>query len=95
MQNRKGFNMADRFSDNAPSLTGPAIHAFSIVPSDSANLTETTRAIYCGAGGDLVATLQSGAVVTFANMPAGTLLPLRVTKVAATGTTANALIGLV
>lgn len=87
--------MADRFSENAPSVTGPATHAFPIVPSDSDHLAETTRAIYCGVSGDMIVTTASGAIVTFANVPAGMLLPLRVTKVAAGGTTANGLVGLV
>lgn len=95
MPNRKGSPMADRFSDSSSSIIGPAAHAFPITPSDSAVLAETTRGIYCGAGGDIVATMLSGAVVTLANVAAGTLLPLRATKVAATGTTANGLVGLV
>ncbi len=95
MPNRKGFNMADRFSDNMPSITGPATHAFPIAASDSTNVAETTRAIYCGVGGDIVAILLSGATVTFANVAAGALLPIRATRVLATGTTANGLIGLV
>ena len=87
--------MPDRFSQNAASLLAPATHGFSIVPSDSADLAETTRAVYCGVGGDVVATLQSGATVLFTNVTAGALLPIRLTKVAATGTTATGLVGLV
>ena len=87
--------MADRFSDNMPSLTGPAMHAFPINPSDSANFADATRAIYCGLGGDIAAIMLSGAAVNLPNVPAGTLLPLRVTRIAATGTTAGGLVGLV
>ena len=77
--------MEDRFSDNAPSISGPATHAFPITPSDTASFADATRAIYCGV---------AGAVVTFANVAAGTLLPLRATRIAAAGTTAGGLIGL-
>ena len=87
--------MADRFSDNMPSLTGPATHAFPITASDSANFADATRAIYCGLGGDIVAIMLSGAIITLPNVQAGTLLPLRVTRIAATGTTAGGLVGLV
>lgn len=95
MPNRKGFTMADRFSDNAPSLTGPATHAFPVAPSDTASLADVTRALYCGIAGDIAAVMVSGAVVTFSNVPAGTLLPLRTTRIASSGTTAGGLIGLV
>lgn len=95
MPNRKGSNMADRFSDNTPSLTGPATHAFPITPSDSAGFADVTRGLYCGVAGDIVVVTLSGAVVTFANVAAGTLLPLRATRIAATGTTAGGLIGLI
>ncbi|HWU62074.1 MAG TPA: hypothetical protein VN112_08645 [Ensifer sp.] len=87
--------MTDRFSDNTPSLTAPAAHAFPITPSDGTSFAETTRAIYCGVAGDVVAIMLSGAVVTFANVSAGTLLPLRATRIVASGTTASGLIGLV
>lgn len=86
--------MADRFSETAPSLTGPATHAFPITPSDSASFGDVTRALYCGIAGDIAVVMQSGAVVTLANVAAGTLLPLRATRIAATGTTAGAIIGL-
>ncbi|MCD2175381.1 spike base protein, RCAP_Rcc01079 family [Rhizobium sp. C4] len=87
--------MADRFSEAAPPLTGPATHAFPINPADGTNFAEVTRAIYCGVAGDIVAIMLSGAVVTFANVASGTLLPLRATRVMAAGTTAGGLIGLV
>jgi hypothetical protein len=87
--------MADRFSDNAPTVTGPATHAFLVTPSDTTSFADATRAIYCGVAGDIAAVMLSGAVVTFTNVPAGTLLPLRTIRIAAAGTTAGGLIGLV
>lgn len=86
--------MPDRFSDNAPSVTGSATHAFPVSPSDTTSLSETTRALYCGVGGDVAVVLSSGAAVTFSNVPAGAILPVRATKVSATGTTAGGLLGL-
>lgn len=87
--------MNDRFSANASSITGPAAHAFAITPNDSADLPETTRAIYCGLGGDMTVTMASGEAVTFSNLPDGALLPIRVIRLSASGTTAQAIIGLV
>lgn len=87
--------MPDRFETSAASLSGPASHAFSIAPSDSAELVEVTRGIYVGSAGHLSAVLLSGATVTFSNLAGGTVLPVRVRQVRATGTTAASLLGLV
>jgi len=51
-------------------------------------------AIYIGGAGNLAVTMESGDVLTFTAPPVGTILPLRVTKVMATNTTATLLIGL-
>lgn len=87
--------MTDRFAHTANSLSSPATHAFAIAPADGTDLAETTRAIYVGAGGAIAMRMQSGALVTLAGVPQGTLLPLRADRVLATGTTASGLIGLV
>ncbi|MET3925014.1 hypothetical protein [Devosia sp. 2618] len=87
--------MQDRFQSTAAGFDAPASHAFPIAPSDATDLSETTRAIYCGAGGDIAATLTSGATVIFIGLATGQVLPIRATRVLATGTTATNMIGLV
>ena len=87
--------MPDRFQYSTPSLSGPAAHAFAVTPNDSSDLSETTRAIYVGGAGSVTAVMASGASVTFASVPSGTTLPVRVTRVLATGTTASTIVGLV
>jgi hypothetical protein len=87
--------MPDRFSDHAPALQSPASHGFSVVPNDIADLTEVTRALYVGASGSVAVTLASGAEIAFAGVAGGTVLPVRVRRVKAAGTTATALVGLV
>ncbi|WP_137155243.1 hypothetical protein [Rhizobium sp. FKL33] len=87
--------MTDRFETTTASLNGPAIHAFPVTPDDTAALPETTRALYVGSGGAVTAELQSGAVATFAAVAAGAILPARIVRVLATGTTASSLVGLV
>ncbi len=87
--------MTDRFSHTAPSFDGPANHAFSITPDDGNDLEEVSRAVYCGQAGDVVVRTPSGNDVTFANVGAGTVLPVRATRVLATGTSAASLVGLV
>jgi hypothetical protein len=91
----KELPMSDRFASHTPSLTGPASSGFPITPDDALALPETTRALYVGIGGSLVVEMASGAVLTFAGVADGALLPLRVSRVRASGTTASGLIGLV
>ena len=87
--------MPDRFQNSSPSLSGPAAHGFAVTPNDSTTLAETTRALYVGSAGAIAVLMASGASVTFAGVPAGTMLPVRVSKVMATGTSATDIIGLV
>ena len=86
--------MTDRFADFQPSLSGPASTGFSVAPNDAADLPEATRALYIGTGGNLAVTMLSGAELVLAGLPDGSLLPLRVVRVRATGTTAAAIVGL-
>lgn len=74
---------------------GPAMVGFAITPNDSTNLTTVTRAIYVGGAGDLVVRFPgSSTSITFNDVPAGTVLPICVTRVLSTGTVATELIGL-
>ena len=86
--------MLDEFEDHQTGLTSPAWAAAAIVPSDSVALSQTTRAIYVGQAGNLRLRMASADVVTLTAVPAGAFLPLRVSHVLATGTTAGALVGL-
>ena len=86
--------MTDTFRRHGRSLTSPPEEAAVIVPDDAADLACVTRAIYVGGGGDLRVRMQGGAEVTFPAVPAGAMLPLRLTRVLATGTTATGLVGL-
>ena len=86
--------MQDRYATFSTGLESPATDGFTIAPSDSEDLPQVTRALYVGAAGAISLTLASGAAVTLAGIPGGTLLPLRATRVHATGTTADAIVGL-
>ena len=72
------------------SLESPAYSAAAVTPSDSADMTYVSRGIYVGVTGDVAVNMAgSGAGVTFKAVPAGTLLPIAVARVLATGTTAT------
>jgi len=76
-------------------LSMPATKAIAITPSDSVDLAFATRAIYVGGNGNLRVDMQDGgAAVTFVGLVAGQVLPLRVSRIYATGTTATNLVGL-
>lgn len=74
--------------------TVSARRAAAITTSDTAVSDDPTRAIYVGNSGSLKVDMVSGGTVTFSNLTAGTLLPIQVVRVYATGTTATLLIGL-
>lgn len=81
--------MTDRnaYKFEGTSLTTPAISAAAITPNDGADLADETRGIYTGAGGALTVDMVGvGTNITFSNVPAGAVLPFRVTKVYSTGT---------
>lgn len=85
--------MADTNSAELPGLDAPATSAFPICPADT-DLPDVPRALFVGSGGAVVAVLvDDDQPVTFMNLPAGMLLPVRVKRITA-GTTASGLLGL-
>lgn len=86
--------MTDDFETHQTGLTSPAMGGSVISPSDTTDLQRATRAIYVGGTGDLRVTFVDGQTVTLSGVPAGGILPLRVIRVLATGTTATGLVGL-
>ena len=86
--------MIDRNSHARRASGTPGAGAFVIAPNDTADLPFVTRAIYVGTGGDIRAQMLDGEPVTFVAVPQGTVLPVQITRLFATGTTASDLIGL-
>ena len=86
--------MADNFASRASGLGASARGGFAVAASDSVDLPHETRAIYVGSSGDLSVVLVDGSTVTLAGVLAGSLVPVRATRVKATSTTATLLVGL-
>lgn len=84
----------DTFRKHTRSLTSPPEHAAEITPSDLDDLPFATRALYIGGQGDVAVRMQAGDVVTLNNLQPGTLIPLRVVQVRASGTSASGIVGL-
>lgn len=62
--------------------------AETITPSDTVNL-ETPSVVYVGTTGNVRVNTAQGDTVTFTGVPAGAVIPVQVTRVWATGTTAT------
>jgi hypothetical protein len=86
--------MSNIAASRAPSADGPATRGFAITPDDVADISGPTRALYVGTSGDIALVLVSGDEIVLEGVAGGTLLPLRVKQVSASGTTAGGLVGL-
>ena len=84
----------DIFSRFRQDNFSPVSHAIAVTPHNTNELTYVTRAVYVGGLGDLKVTMQDSGTVTFADVPAGTTLPIRAKVVFATGTTATDIVAL-
>jgi hypothetical protein len=101
--------MADKYVTHKPDLSDVIVEAFDIVANDNFGSTfaQPTRSLWVGSAGNvrvrLISSMVSGNgvyvksnsnnTVVFGGVPAGTMLPVRVDMVFATGTTANGLVG--
>lgn len=74
------------------SSTIPASRAQAVVPSDSQGI-EICRALYVGVGGNLSVQMADGGAAVFANVPAGSILPVQCSRVNAS-TTASSILAL-
>jgi hypothetical protein len=71
-----------------------ASDAVVVTPSNTVNFTRgPCRSLYVGSGGN-IAVVIGGETITFANAAAGSVLPIKVSRVDATGTTASSLLAL-
>jgi len=87
--------MADKFASyQGAAPAGPLTGGFPVTKSDSTVFAQPTRAVWVGGGGNLAVTYLDGTTDTLLAVPTGTLLPIRVTQVLATLTTATNISGL-
>lgn len=93
--------MADRHAESYqdPGKFGgvdwPSQDAEAVTPSNTVDLVNVSRALYIGGAGTVVVNMaKSGTIISFVGVPAGTVLPIRVSRVRATGTTATNIVSL-
>lgn len=86
--------ISDPFQNHSVGLQAPLTAAFDIIPADGTDLAVLPRAVLVGSGGDLAVQFPDGGSVVLRDLAPGTLYPLRVMRVLATGTTAAQIVGL-
>jgi hypothetical protein len=75
--------------------TVSAHRASAVTTSDSTIYGQPTRALYIGAAGNLTVDMaDGGSSVLFVAVQGGTILPIQVTRIYATGTTATSFVAL-
>ena len=84
----------DRYELRDTELESPAIGHVAVTPSDSDDLAQTSRSLYIGTAGNISVVAKDGTDVIYANVPAGTILPVRATRVNSTGTTAGSIVSM-
>ena len=84
----------DTFSRYRDDKSITAVNAAEVTPSDSTDLTYTTRALYIGSDGNVEVIMAGGQTVVFNSVFGGTTLAVRVTRVKASNTTATNIVAL-
>lgn len=72
----------------------PAHGVVAVTPSDATDLPARVRSLYVGGAGDISVVASDGSTATLSTVPAGSIIPLWVRRVNATGTTATSIVGL-
>ncbi|MBX5143198.1 hypothetical protein HJB79_31310 [Rhizobium lentis] len=86
--------MATDLANRSNNVVDPGSNAAAVTPNDSTDLTYTTRAVYVGGAGNLAVVMAGGQTVTFTGVTAGALLPIRVSRVMSTNTTATTILAI-
>ncbi len=87
--------MLNRADGSVVGLSDPGFDGFAVTPLDSGDLPAVTRALWIGTGGDVSVVMAGGNVLTFKSVASGSVLPVQVSRVKLTGTTALHIVGLI
>ena len=84
----------DLFPNYMQPFGQPYTHAEAVTPSDTVDLTNISMALYVGTAGALTVITSRGETVAFGAVTAGSVIPIRVSRVKATGTAASNIVAL-
>ncbi len=91
----KFSNPQINFAKNSQDVQTHDYDGYGVTPADSTNLANgKTRALYITGAGNVNVTLPSGATAVLTSVPAGTLIPIEVSQVFSTSTTATGIFAL-
>lgn len=77
------------------SNTNPAGRAIAVTPNDNVDIAFVSRGVYVGGTGDLTVVMaDDGTTQVFVAVPAGAVLPIAVSRVKSTGTSASSIVAL-
>jgi hypothetical protein len=83
----------DNYVNYQDGLTSPAENGVAVTPNDGTDLTNATRALWIGGAGNISVDMVGGqTAVVYSGIAAGTWMPLRVTRVRSTSTTATLIV---
>lgn len=86
--------MSGVYNTDGGMMADPAVDAVAVTPSDSTVVD--FRGLYVGGAGNVaIKGKPGGTAVTFVGVLAGSVLPVRCTRVMSTNTTATSIVGLV
>lgn len=86
---------AEPFPNFREGMVGPVTRSVAVTPNDNTDLPEVPRALFVGGAGSLSVILQKdSAALSWSNVPAGSVLPIRPKRIRQTGTTAGNIIAL-
>jgi len=91
---KRFMSAIDSHAGQVEGLSSPCDNAATITPNNDTDLAYITRAIWVGGAGAINVTLAGGQTVLFSGILAGTLLPLRITRVLSSSTSATNLVGI-
>ncbi len=74
--------------------SGPAMVPEAVTPNNSADLTNTARALFVGAAGNANLTFVNGTTLVVTGLLAGQVYPFAITSVRSTSTTAASMVAL-
>ncbi|MFK7941611.1 MAG: hypothetical protein AB8B85_01660 [Paracoccaceae bacterium] len=87
--------MAVELSSARHTPDGPSVDGATITPNDSADLSPLPRALYIGGAGNVsVDTFGGTESLVFVGAQAGSIIPMAVRRVNATGTTATDIVAM-
>lgn len=87
--------MNDKFAGRPEiSMMQPITDGVAVTPHDTNDLAQTSRALWVGGAGNIKLITAEGNTLTLSGITAGTLIPIRCSRVFSTDTTATLIVNL-